>query len=147
MVMRARDPTAKAEIEAKGFESLRALSREDFSARSSISQTEQKGEEGMPNDKIIVELRLHESGKLKAFADVTIPSTLGEITVRGFRVVQDGTAAPWVAFPTISYMKAGAKVNKQIVEVSRGLKSQLADSILTEYRDALNGGSELPVRS
>src|SRR5262249_54256756 len=106
-----------------------------------------RGAAKMATDKIVVELRRHESGKLKAFADVVLPSTLGEITVRGFRVVQDDGAAPWVAFPTTSYMKAGERVNKQIVEVGRSLKAQIADAVLAEFRAAQNGGSHLPERS
>jgi hypothetical protein len=42
----------------------------------------------MADEEIVVSLHLFESGQLKAFADVTLHTSLGEITIKGFRVVQ-----------------------------------------------------------
>lgn len=86
-----------------------------------------------------IELRLMNRGNLKAFADITFPSALGEITVRGFRVVQKEGQEPWVAFPSSSYTKDGKIVNNPILEVSRGLKQKVTVAVLTRYKDALQG--------
>lgn len=89
----------------------------------------------MNNENVIVELKLFDRGQLKAFADVTIALPVGEITVRSFRVIQkDSQAAVWIAFPAVSYTKDGKIVNKQILEVSRGLKKQVTDAILAEFK-------------
>lgn len=91
----------------------------------------------MNEQNIIVELKLFERGSLKAFADVTIPSQFGEITVRGFRVIwKDGEGA-WIGFPTSSYTnKDGKTVNNQIMETSKSLKRVITDLILAEYKRA-----------
>jgi len=150
LLMRERGEAARAGTvtEMNGFESLHASSPDEFSVNVQICHPKQdsRGGKQMSSDRIVVELRLYDSGKLKAFADVTITTPLGEITVRGFRVVQDGAAAPWVAFPTTSYMKAGARINKQIVEVGRSLKAQVVEAILAAFRQA-SGGAQLPERA
>lgn len=89
----------------------------------------------MSNETVIVELKLFDRGQLKAFADVTIALPVGEITVRGFRVVQkDSQTVAWIAFPAVSYSKNGKIINKEILEVSRGLKKQITDAIFTEFK-------------
>jgi len=88
----------------------------------------------MPDDKLHVELRRLERGQLKAFADVTIPTALGEITIRGFRVVQKDGDSPWVALPTTSYSSNGSQVNKPLIDVARGVKQRLSEAILLEFR-------------
>lgn len=85
---------------------------------------------------IIVELKVFEKGSLKAFADVTITSLIGEITVKGFRVIQKDGEAPWIGFPSNSYIKNGKTVNNQIIETSKSLKRKLTDLILAEYKRA-----------
>ncbi len=94
----------------------------------------------MNEPQITVELRHFERGKLKAFADVTIPTALGEITLRGFRVIENDGHELWVALPAASYMKNGQIVNKQVLEVTRGLKKQLTDLVLAEYRRSGTNG-------
>lgn len=88
----------------------------------------------MNEQNIIVELKVFERGNLKAFADVTIPTQLGEITVRGFRVIQKDGAGAWVGFPSTSYTKDGKTVNNQIIETSKSLKRKITDLILAEYK-------------
>jgi hypothetical protein len=100
----------------------------------------------MPEDKLFVEMRIVDKGKLKAFADVTFPSPLGELTVRSFRVVQEDGKLPWVGFPTISYEKNGKQINKSILEVPRVLKNLVVEAILTEFNRQSRKGIELPAR-
>lgn len=100
----------------------------------------------MPEDKLLVEMRIIDRGKLKAFADVTFPCPLGELTVRSFRVIQEEGKVPWIGFPTISYEKNGKQINKNIFEVPRALKSQLVEAILTEFDRQSPNGKGLPDR-
>lgn len=94
----------------------------------------------MIEQNIVVDVKLYERGSLKAFADVTISSPLGEITVKSFRVIQKDEQAPWVGFPTSSYTnKDGRTVNNQIIETSKVLKRKLTDLILAEYKHATEG--------
>lgn len=89
----------------------------------------------MNDQNIIVELKLRESGNLKAFADVTIPTALGDLTAKGFRIVKKEGEAAWVGFPTSSYTnKDGKRIDNQILETSKGLKKKICDLILAEYK-------------
>ena len=84
--------------------------------------------------KLTVDLRLLDGhGQLRGFADVTISFEAGEITVKGFRIVQKDGQAPWIGFPTISYTKDGQKINKPVLEVSRTLHRQIVDAILAGF--------------
>ena len=47
-----------------------------------------------------VDLNRVSLGQLKAFADVTFVSPVGELTIRGFRVLQEEGKTPWVGMPT-----------------------------------------------
>lgn len=92
-----------------------------------------KGGVKMEN-KILIELRiLKDSGNLKAFADVIFPTPLGDITIRGFRVVQKEKADPWVGFPQTSFQKNGKTQYVHLLDVSRRLRSELQNMILKEY--------------
>jgi hypothetical protein len=90
----------------------------------------------MNEESITIDLRLFDRGNLKAFADITIPSMLGEITVRGFRVIQKDGKVPWVGFPAISYIKNGKTVNNPILEVPKKLQLQIAKQVLAEFQRA-----------
>lgn len=88
----------------------------------------------MAESQLTVEVRPFERGQLKAFADVTIATAIGEITLRGFRVIQKDGEAPWVGFPATTYMKDGKTVNKPVLEVPRALHRQITEQILAEFR-------------
>jgi len=92
----------------------------------------------MEDARITVELKPFESGALKAFADVSISSGLGEITLKGFRVVQKPEQDPWVGLPTISYIRAGQTVNKPLLELSATLRRDIVQAILVKFK-ASNG--------
>lgn len=87
----------------------------------------------MSTHPLMIEIKLIDKGYLKAFADVTLPANIGEITLRGFRVIQKDGQQPWVGFPTISYSKNGKTVNNPVVEVSRSVHREIAEAILREY--------------
>jgi DNA-binding cell septation regulator SpoVG len=104
--------------------------------RRNKSNSNQKGIIMSESAPITVEVKKMERGQLKAFADVTLSTSLGEITMRGFRVVQKDDQPAWVALPTSSYTKDGKIVNTQLLEISRNLKRQLCDAVLAEYHKA-----------
>jgi DNA-binding cell septation regulator SpoVG len=82
---------------------------------------------------ILVEVKIIDRGNLKAFADITLKTDLGEVTLRSFRVVQMEGKEPWVGFPTISYVKNGKTINNPVIEASRGINREIANAILEEY--------------
>lgn len=82
-----------------------------------------------------VELVPMDRGKLKGIADVSIQTAVGEITLRGFKIIKADGEPPWVAFPSNSYTKDGKVVNAQIIETSRGLRRRIIDEILAAYED------------
>lgn len=83
-------------------------------------------------------VKLFERGQLRAFVDVTIALPCGEMTILGFRVIQNGSKAPWVAYPSISYQKDGKNINKPIVETTRAMQPVLAQMVLDAYHTALS---------
>ena len=88
----------------------------------------------MDDEQIVVSLHLFESGQLKAFADVTLHTSLGEITIRGFRVVRNAGFQPWVAFPRTSYQKNGETKAKDLLDMLQAMHRKLADAILAAFK-------------
>lgn len=86
----------------------------------------------------IVRITLHESGQLKAFADVTFPTTMGEITIRGYRIMQNPRAELWIGKPQSSYSSQGTTKYKNIVDYAQGTERQVRDAILAAYQDQLS---------
>lgn len=85
---------------------------------------------------IAVVVRPIDRGKLKGFADVTLSSEIGEITIKDFKVFQNEGEEPHVAFPTTSYVKNGTPTYKPLFEASPSLARQITQAILTQYRAA-----------
>jgi DNA-binding cell septation regulator SpoVG len=85
---------------------------------------------------ILVQVRRVEFGKsIKATADLTLTLEGGEITIRGLRVIHQEGKYPWVAFPTNSYKdSSGQMKNFNWLEMSRKLKQEIADEVLTQYK-------------
>lgn len=70
---------------------------------------------------------------LLASADVTIPTEVGDITVRGFKVLK-GDRGDWVAFPRTMSMKDGEKQYYDVLEISKRVKKEISGIILHEYK-------------
>ena len=87
----------------------------------------------MNEPEIAVELTRVERGQLKGLANVSIPSALGEITLRGFRVIEKDGQAPWVGFPTSGYVKNGKPQNYPLLELPASLRRKVVDAVLAEY--------------
>jgi len=90
----------------------------------------------MESKDISVDLKVFESGQLRAFADVTLPTGAGDFTAKGYRVVENKKGGLFVAVPSISYEKDGQRVNKPTVEASKALQKQIAEKVMEEYKKA-----------
>jgi hypothetical protein len=91
----------------------------------------------MDSDCVTAEVKLFERGQLKAFVDVTLKTACGEITIFGFRVIQNAMKPPWVATPTISYQKDGKTVTKPMIGMPRSMQAFLTKLVLDAYSTAL----------
>ena len=100
----------------------------------------------MADEQLIVAIHRHESGQLKAFADITLLTPLGEITLRGFRVVQKPGKSPWVAYPATSYQKDGKTQFKNLIDAPQGTQQRLARAVLAEFERISDPTSELSAR-
>lgn len=78
-----------------------------------------------------------DAGSLKAFADLTLPTKFGDVTIHRFKVLQDGDNRPWVAFPQIAY---GDFINGPkyfpLLRVSEKFERKIKGWIMGEYRKA-----------
>ena len=100
----------------------------------------------MADEQIFVTIHRYESGQLKAFADVTLLTSLGEITIRGFRILQKPEQPPWVAYPATSFQKDGQPKFKNLIDAPQGTQRRLAQIILAEFDPGSHPPSELPAR-
>jgi DNA-binding cell septation regulator SpoVG len=100
----------------------------------------------MADEHVLVSIHRYDSGQLKAFADVTVLTPLGEVTIRGFRVVHKSGQAPWIAFPATSYQKDGKTKFKDLLDTPQATHRKLAEAILAEFTRVSESSSELPVR-
>ncbi len=84
--------------------------------------------------KLLAELKLLEgTSSIKALADLTVGLPSGDLTIRGLRVIHQPSKEAWVAFPQSSYVKDGKQINKDILILSRSLRKEVCDLVLTEY--------------
>lgn len=89
----------------------------------------------MNEKEMIIEMRRYESGKLKAFVDLTLFTSYGELTLKGFRIIQDEQRGPWVAFPSHVYEKDGNRVNKPLIEMSRSMRRTVTEAVLDQFKN------------
>jgi DNA-binding cell septation regulator SpoVG len=89
----------------------------------------------MEQPQIRVDLR-RANGKsaVKAYADVTILTALGEITFRGSRVLQKDGQDPWVALPSSTYQKGGKLQRVHLLEARQAVLCLVKDAILIDFR-------------
>ena len=86
----------------------------------------------------VTRIRPIEKGNLKAFADVQI----GEIEVRGFRVIQQPSQGAWVSVPQTEYTKDNEKRYHNIVVLSEDLKQKVDAEILRAWGETKNNGGD-----
>ena len=86
---------------------------------------------------INVDIRPHEKGQLKAFADVTISTGVGEMTILSFRIIQKDGNPPWVAYPAINYTnKAGEPKEQQVILLVPSNRRKLTQAILAKFQES-----------
>jgi DNA-binding cell septation regulator SpoVG len=88
---------------------------------------------------LVAEVNLYNgAGLLRAFADLTLRTAVGEITLKGYHVVANKNGGGvFVAPPSERYTtKAGEIKNKRIVEASRPTERRIADAVMEAYRKA-----------
>lgn len=90
----------------------------------------------MNPDSLSVILRRVDRGAIKAFADVTLKTAIGDFTLLGFRVVEQPGKEAWVGFPQASYVKDGQTVNKPVLDVTRSQEDLIKNAVLAQYRRA-----------
>ena len=93
----------------------------------------------MENEDLRVDIKFVDSGQIKAFADLTVMCSHGEITINGFRVIQGEGQSPWVALPTSTYTQNGAVKRKQLLDVTRKTRQRLAEEILRKFEEQGRG--------
>lgn len=86
----------------------------------------------------ILDIRIYPvpNGKaLKARVDITLGfGDGGEITMKGFRVHDDGKKGPWVAVPSERFQRNGKTEFKDTAFLSRQAQSQIYPKIIEKYK-------------
>ena len=91
---------------------------------------------------LVADVRVLEDprGKVVAFADLTVD---GSITITGFRVIfGDEPNSHWVGFPQNQYEKDGEKKHRNVLDVNRRTRGEIAAVILAEYLEVRNRGPQ-----
>ena len=82
-----------------------------------------------------VNVRTVEFGSVKALVSVTI----GDLEIRGFRVIEQNDGDPWVAMPSREFQKEGDRQFFNIVYIADAKKKEeFCNKILEAYREKLS---------
>ena len=92
----------------------------------------------MEYENIKIDMRLVDLGKLRAFADVTLSTEVGEITLKGFRVVSGEEGRYWVGLPQNTFSKNGKRVNRPVMEMAPRVKRHITDKVLSVFEEKIN---------
>src|SRR5215469_11170723 len=96
----------------------------------------------MSESRIIANVRItHDTGTLKAYADVQVHFSASVLNIHGLRVIEtDREKGPWVAYPQ---QAAKEKKNKwyDIVKVTGKLHDEITSAVLEGYADASTAGT------
>ncbi len=74
------------------------------------------------------------ASKLKGKASVTFSSGSDSLTVKDFRINDDGIKEPWVGLPSEKYIKNGETKFKNNVWLSPSLERLVASAIVDDYK-------------
>lgn len=88
------------------------------------------------NNDIIVEIRPSKtSSALKAMAEVTVQTALGELTISKLKIIHEEGKDAWVAYPDITYKPKGSDDYRRlkIVLPSKRLDQAIKDAVLEKY--------------
>ena len=83
--------------------------------------------------KMECKIRLVEFGSVKALVSVTY----GDLEIKGFKVIDQGTDGPWVSMPSREFQKNGDRQFFNIIYIPDTAKrKEFNDWIIKEYRNA-----------
>ena len=92
----------------------------------------------MSDTKIEVKIRpATKPGKIKAFADLTLFLTDGELLLHGFAVIQQEGKSPWVGFPQIP----GRSKFFPVIETKGRIEKAITKAVLDAFRNNEEEGS------
>jgi len=77
----------------------------------------------------VLKIKKIEKGALQAFVDVEI----GQVQIKGFRVVKQPDQSAWVSVPQTEYVKNGEKRYANLIELPDGLKRKVQDAVLAAW--------------
>ncbi len=79
----------------------------------------------------VVKIKKIEKGALQAFVDVQI----GQVQIKGFRVVKQPGQSAWVSVPQTEQVKNGEKRYFNLIELPNDLKRKVQDAILVAWEE------------
>jgi len=79
----------------------------------------------------------HDAGSLKAYADVTFRSRVGEITVRRFKVIANDSGKLWVALPQFEFQRLLSAKYVDSVVLSKRAMRRVQRVVLKKYAEKL----------
>ena len=77
----------------------------------------------------VLKIKKIEKGALQAFVDVEI----GQVHIKGFRVVKQPGQAAWISLPQAEYVKNGEKRYANLIELPNDLKRKVQDAVLAAW--------------
>ncbi len=77
----------------------------------------------------VLKIKKIEKGALQAFVDVEI----GQVQIKGFRVVKQPDQSAWVSVPQTEYVKNGEKRYANLIELPDDLKRKVQDAVLAAW--------------
>lgn len=83
---------------------------------------------------MLVTIHRYESGELKGFADVTVDTSLGEVTLCGFRIMQKQGKGPWIGYPSSAYQKDNQTRYKKFIDAPQATQRRITQAILAEFQ-------------
>ena len=94
-------------------------------------------EKALEEIKIAIEL-LDGSSSLKAFAHLTFPTPLCEITFSRFKIFENEEKKLWVALPSEVFTKNGKRRFIPLIDIPKHIQKDLGRKILSEYKEKIN---------
>ncbi len=79
----------------------------------------------------VLKIKKIEKGALQAFVDVQI----GQVQIKGFRVVKQPDQSAWVSVPQTEQVKSGEKRYFNLIELPNDLKRKVQDAVLAAWED------------
>ena len=77
----------------------------------------------------VLKIKKIEKGALQAFVDVEI----GEVQIKGFRVVKQSGQGAWVSVPQTEQVKSGEKRYCNLIELPDDLKRKVQEAVLAAW--------------